>query len=227
MPTLLLVRHGRSDANTAGILAGRAPGVHLDDTGRAQATDLAGRLDGVRPSVVVVSPLERCRETADLAFPGVRAVVDDRLGECDYGDWTGRRLAELKDEALWAEIQSRPTTVAFPGGEAMSALFARVTAVVEDWSARVAAEFGPWAAWAAVSHADPIKAAVAGAIGLPLDRFQALIVNPASVSVLHRGADRWALVSLNGLAGPVAPLVPQAPPAEPGGGAGVGAAATT
>lgn len=227
MPTLLLVRHGRSDANTAGILAGRTPGVHLDETGRAQATELAERCADVRPAVVVVSPLERCRETAELAFPGVRAVVDDRFAECDYGDWTGRPLKELTSEPLWSEIQSRPTTVRFPGGEAMSALFARVAEAVADWAARVEADHGPFETWAAVSHADPIKAAVASSIGLPLDRFQSLIVDPASVSVVHEHAGRSALVCLNALVGPVSTMIPKAPPVAPGGGAGVATGETT
>lgn len=227
MPTLLLVRHGRSDANTAGVLAGRTSGVHLDEKGRTQAAGLAERCADVRPAVVVVSPLERCRETAELAFPGVRAVVDDRLVECDYGDWTGRPLKELSSEPLWFEIQSRPTTVVFPGGEAMASLFARVAEAVAEWTARVEADHGPFGTWAAVSHADPIKAVVAASIGLPLDRFQSLIVDPASVSVLHEHAGRSALVCLNALAGPVSAMIPKAPPVAPGGGAGVAAGETT
>jgi probable phosphomutase (TIGR03848 family) len=227
MPTLLLVRHGRSDANTAGVLAGRTPGVHLDDTGRSQAATLAERCADVRPAVVVVSPLERCRETAELAFPGVRTVVDDRFAECDYGDWTGRPLTELASEPLWGEIQSRPTTIVFPGGEPMSSLFARVREAVAEWTARVETDHGPFGTWAAVSHADPIKAVVASSIGLPLDRFQSLIVDPASVSVLHEHAGRSALVCLNTLAGPVSAMVPKAPPAAPGGGAGVATVRTT
>jgi probable phosphomutase (TIGR03848 family) len=215
MPTLLLVRHGRSTANSAGVLTGRAAGVHLDDTGLEQARAAGVRLDPVTPVVIVSSPLERCRETAAGMFPGRDVVVEDRLMETDFGDWTGRLLSDLVKEPLWAEVQSAPSRIAFPRGESFAALSGRVTAAIEEWDDRVRQEYGPWAIWAAVSHADPIKAVVAHAIGLGLDRFQSLVVNPSSISVLHRDAERTSLLSLNNLYGPLEPYIPTDPGASP------------
>src|SRR5262245_27779772 len=98
MPTLMLVRHGRSTANTAGLLAGWTPGVALDERGTAQAAALPRRLAEVPIAEVVTSPLQRCRETIQPlldARPGLHAHSDERIGECHYGDWSGRKLAEL------------------------------------------------------------------------------------------------------------------------------------
>lgn len=119
MPTLLLVRHGRSTANTEGLLAGWTPGVHLDDRGTAQAADLPGRLAALPLAEVVTSPLDRCRETvAPLlqARPGLTHHTDERIGECHYGDWTGRKLAELKDEPLMEVVQAHPRPRPSPVG---------------------------------------------------------------------------------------------------------------
>lgn len=229
MPTLLLVRHGRSTANTGGILAGRRAGVHLDDSGREQAAAAGGRLSPVDIAAVVSSPLERCLETAALAFPSCETTIDARLIECDYGQWTDQELKQLVNEPLWADIQQAPSTVTFPGGEAMAAMSRRVTTAIREWDEEVRAAHGDWAVWAIVSHADPIKAAVAAAIGLPLDRFQNLVVNPGSVTVLHfprsadetgTGAQRAVLLALNSISGSLDSLIPTAPPVEPGGGAG-------
>lgn len=221
MPTLLLIRHGRSSANTAQTLAGRAPGVHLDDRGREQAGEVRARLAGVDLAAVVTSPLERCVETATLAMPDHTPVPDERVIECDYGDWTNRHLPELMQEPLWQAIQAAPASVTFPNGESMTAMSNRIVAAVRDWDTRVRAEHGEWATWALVSHADPIKAAVAAAIGLPLDNFQTLVVHPAAISVLHfHQPDQAALLAWNSVAGAVTDLIPKQPPVQPGGGAG-------
>lgn len=220
MPTLLLIRHGRSTANATAVLAGRTPGVRLDDVGREQASGLAARLAGIDLAAVVTSPLERCAETARIAVPGMVAVPDDRATECDYGDWTNRVLTDLAQEPMWRQIQQVPSEVTFPGGEAMRAMSERAVAAVLEWDDRVRAQHGDWAAWALCTHADPIKAIVAAAIGLPLDRFQSLVVHPASITVVHYGPDRAALLALNSIAGEVGKLIPARPPVEPGGGAG-------
>ncbi len=226
MPTLLLIRHGRSSANTAQILAGRTPGVHLDDTGREQAVALAGRLAGLDLAAVVTSPLERCVETAVLAVGGA-PIPDERATECDYGEWTGRQLGDLSTDPLWRTIQQTPSAVTFPQGEAIADMAARVVASVQEWDARVREEHSEWKAWALFSHADPIKAVVAAAIGLPLDRFQSLVVHPASVTVIHyHSPDSASLLSLNSIFGQVAPLVPARPPVQPGGDAGAAYRAT-
>jgi probable phosphomutase (TIGR03848 family) len=194
VPTVILVRHGRSQANADGVLAGRTPGVGLDDTGREQAQHLAARLGEASLARVVTSPLERCRQTAELL--STEPIVDDRLIECDYGDWTGRKLSELRDEALWDRIQRQPSHVRFPGGESMRALQMRALDAIDDHDAAVAQEFGHNGAWVAVTHADIIKSIVADALGLHLDGFQRILVDPGSVSVVHfgtHGAHLWKL----------------------------------
>lgn len=118
MPTVILVRHGRSTANAEKVLAGRLPGVALDETGRDQAAALAARLAGLPPAAVVTSPLQRCRETLQPlldALPDVPLHVEERISECAYGDWSGRKIAELADEPLWGVVQRYPSAAVFPG----------------------------------------------------------------------------------------------------------------
>ncbi|MFE2727386.1 MSMEG_4193 family putative phosphomutase [Kitasatospora sp. NPDC059327] len=194
MPTLLLVRHGRSTANTAGILAGWTPGVDLDDTGRAQAAALAGRLAGIPLAQVVSSPLDRCRQTVEPLL-AVRPELsgpaeDERLGECHYGEWTGRPLAELAKEPLWRTVQDHAAAAAFPGGESLRELSHRTVNAVREWNAKVAAEHGEDAVWVACSHGDVIKAVVADALGLHLDHFQRISVEPCSVTAIRYTAQR-------------------------------------
>jgi len=137
VPTVLLVRHGRTAANASGTLAGWTPGIGLDDAGRAQAQALAERLAPVPVAALVTSPLQRCRETAEalLAVPGPKGLsrpeplVDDRLGEARYGDWTGRPLKELAKEPLWRVVQAHPSAVTFPGEQGESMLAMQVRAV--------------------------------------------------------------------------------------------------
>ena len=131
MVKVLLVRHGRSTSNAAGTLAGLAPGIDLDDVGRDQARVLGEALRGHTVAACYRSPMERCEQTATLlGFP--EAVVDERLTECDYGEWTGRPLSELSGEPLWATIQDRPSSVTFPAGEAMQAMRDRMVAFMDE-----------------------------------------------------------------------------------------------
>jgi probable phosphomutase (TIGR03848 family) len=205
MPTVLLIRHGRSTANTSGVLAGRTPGINLDDRGRDQAAALAARLDGLGLAAIVSSPLERCRQTvAPLASAlGLRVRLDKRVAECDYGDWTGRTIASLMKEPLWRTVQAHPSGVEFPGGESLPAMAARTVAAVRDWDARVAAEHGPGAVWALCSHGDPIKAVVAESLGLHLDLFQRINVDPGSVTAIRWTELRPFLIKLNDTGGDV------------------------
>ncbi|MFF2851735.1 histidine phosphatase family protein [Streptomyces sp. NPDC058001] len=228
MPTLILVRHGRSTANTAGLLAGWTPGVALDERGAAQAAALPARLDGVPVAQVVTSPLQRCQETlAPLltARPGLPVHTDDRIGECDYGDWSGRKLAELNDEPLMQVVQQHPSAAAFPGGESMRAMATRAAEAVREWNARVADEHGADATYLMCSHGDIIKALVADALGLHLDLFQRVSVEPCSVTVIHYTRVRPFLVRL-GDTGDFASLMPREnPPDASGGDAAVGGGA--
>lgn len=197
MGVLLLIRHGRSTANVDGVLAGRAPGVMLDDVGTTTATALGRRLAPAGVRAVVTSPLERTRETAALAFPDIPAVIDERLVECDYGDWQGRPLSELATLDLWRDVQSRPDEVTFPNGESMANMARRAVECVRQWDRTLRDEHGDQVVWAAVSHGDVIKAIVADALGLPLRNFQSLMVEPASVSVIRFGTDSAAVVKWN------------------------------
>jgi probable phosphomutase (TIGR03848 family) len=207
--TVLLVRHGRTSANAGGVLAGWTPGVHLDDTGRAQAAALAQRLLPVPLAAVVTSPLERCLETAAPLVSGrdgLEPQVDDRVGECHYGDWQGRELRKLAKDPLWRVVQAHPSAVTFPGdgGESMRDSQARAIAAVRDWNARL----GPDATYVVCSHGDLIKSVVADALGLHLDFFQRLVVDPCSLTVVHYTELRPFLVRLNDTGGGVEALLP-------------------
>ena len=201
MTTVVLIRHGRTSANTSGVLAGRTPGVELDEVGRRQVADLGLRLSDVALATIVSSPLRRCRQTANaLAMAHGTAVEiqpERALTECGYGDWTGRKLSELVKEKLWSTVQTQPSAVRFPNGEAMSEMATRATTAIRSWDTRLTAERGPHAVWAAVSHGDVIKAILADALGMHLDAFQRILVDPASVSIVRYTDSRPYVVTTN------------------------------
>jgi probable phosphomutase (TIGR03848 family) len=229
VPTVLLVRHGRTTANAGGVLAGWTPGIGLDETGRAQAEALALRMGVLPLAAVVSSPLQRCRETAAalVAVPGPgtgpraasarrrpaprpEPVIDDRLGECRYGDWTGRSIKELSRDPLWRVVQAHPSAVTFPGpqGESMPDMQHRAVSAVREHDAAVAAAHGDDALWVAVSHGDVIKALLADALGMHLDAFQRIVVDPCSVSVVRYTALRPFALRVNDTGGDLAGLAP-------------------
>jgi probable phosphomutase (TIGR03848 family) len=210
--TVVLVRHGLT-ALTGPVLAGWTPGLHLDERGVAQAAAVAERLAPVPFDAVVSSPLDRCLDTAAAVLQAQAAQgralelqVEDRLGECRYGDWTGRPLKELAKDPLWKVVQSHPSAVVFPGpeGEALRDTQARAVSAVRDWNARL----GPDATWLACSHGDVIKAVVADAMGLHLDQFQRIVVDPCSVTVVRYTELRPFVVHVNDTGGSMADLVP-------------------
>ncbi|WP_369138268.1 histidine phosphatase family protein [Modestobacter versicolor] len=233
MTTVVLLRHGRTTANTAGVLAGWTPGVRLDDTGQAQVAAVAQRLSGVPLAAVVSSPLERCQQTAGAVVEGrdLELRTDDRLGEARYGDWTGRPIKELVKDPLWKVVQQHPSAAVFPGpeGEGLAQTQARAVAAVRQWNA----ELGPDAVWVACSHGDVIKAVLADAFGMHLDAFQRIVVDPASISVVTYTDTRPFVVRVNDTGGDVSALIPPkkkrgrrkpSSDAVVGGGAGSGAA---
>ncbi|UEL27081.1 histidine phosphatase family protein [Pseudarthrobacter sp. L1SW] len=205
MATVILVRHGRTTANATGVLAGRAAGVSLDQIGREQAALTGERLAAVPVVGVVSSPLERCRQTAQLILDrqagNPYAPVEPDLTECDYGQWQGRTLSDLTTEALWSAVQSQPSAVVFPGGESMAGMQARAVAAIRRHDAAFEAEYGPGAVWVAVSHGDVIKSIIADALGMHLDLFQRINVNPASVSIVRYSATRPSVHATNTEAG--------------------------
>lgn len=224
MATVILARHGRTRANAGGVLAGRLPGIGLDDAGREQATHAASRLAGLPFAAALTSPLERCRETAALLLDGtkMRAKVERGLNECDYGDWSGRPMKELVKEDLWKVIQAHPAAVRFPGGESMAEMSARSVRAVREADARISLEHGDGAVWLAVAHGDVIKAVLADALGMHLDSFQRIVVDPASLSVVRYTPRRSYVLAMNTVEGSLAHLAaPQEPVEEKlGGGAG-------
>jgi probable phosphomutase (TIGR03848 family) len=207
VPTVLLLRHGRTTANADGGLAGRQP-VELDDIGKAQASALGPRLAALRLAAVVTSPLIRCRQTVELALPGTAAVSEDGLIECGYGDWEGRPLKQLAKDPLWTVVQQHPSAVTFPNGEAMAAMATRAVAAIRAWDVRIAAEHGPDAVWVACSHGDVIKAILADALGAHLDQFQRIVVDPASISAIRYTPVRPFVVRVNDPGADLASLLP-------------------
>ncbi|MCU1482870.1 MAG: histidine phosphatase [Subtercola sp.] len=226
MATVILVRHGRTTANASGVLAGRTAGVKLDETGRRQAAHAAERLAAVPLVAVVSSPLERCRQTSRIILDRQSGTpltpLESGITECDYGQWQGRRLSELSKEKLWSVVQTQPSAAVFPGGESMAAMQARSVAAIRRHDAAFEAEFGPGAVWVAVSHGDIIKSILADALGMHLDLFQRISVNPASISIVRYGAHRPDVVATNTDAGDLSWLRAADAPADApvGGGAG-------
>jgi len=206
--TVVLVRHGLTEL-TGPVLAGWTPGLHLDERGRAQAAAVAERLRPVPLAAVVSSPLDRCLDTAQALLAGREELgleVDQRLGECRYGDWTGREIKALAKDPLWRVVQQHPSAAVFPGpeGEALAQTSARAVAAVRDWDVRLGAD----ATWVACSHGDVIKAIVADALGLHLDLFQRIVVDPCSVTVIRYTGTRPFVVRLNDTGGGVEALLP-------------------
>lgn len=231
MTTVLLVRHGLTAANADGVLAGWTPGVDLDERGREQAQTLAARLAPVSLAAVVTSPLERCRQTADLLAGGradLQVSVDERVGECRYGDWTGQPLKKLARDSLWKQVQTHPSGVTFPGehGESLRETQTRAVSALREWNDRL----GENATYLVCSHGDVIKAVVADALGLHLDLFQRVVVDPASLTVVRYTPLRPFVERLNDTGGDVSGLAKRRrrsrrrrSDADVGGGAGAGA----
>ncbi len=223
VPTCLLIRHGRTSSNASGTLAGWTEGVGLDEVGRRQVADLAGRLRGLPVRALVSSPLQRCIETAQIvveAMVDVMVQTDERLGECRYGAWTGGSLNDLALEPLWRTVQDQPSAARFPDGEqfvgeSIAEMQARALQAVRAIDARVGAEFGSQSLWVLVSHGDVIKSILADAAGAHLDHFQRFVVGPASLSVVSYTARRPFVVRLNDAGAALTDLTPpplDAPP---------------
>jgi probable phosphomutase (TIGR03848 family) len=213
MATVILVRHGRTTANASGMLAGRTPGVRLDETGEGQAARTGERLAVVPLVAAVTSPLERCKQTTKAilgAQPGsLRATTERGITECDYGEWQGRPLKDLAKEKLWATVQAQPSAVTFPGGESMVAMQARAVSAVRRRDVLIEAEHGAGAVWVAVSHGDLIKSILADALGMHLDLFQRLHVDPASVSIIRYTSTRPYVLATNTHSGDLSWLAPK------------------
>jgi probable phosphomutase (TIGR03848 family) len=197
--TVILLRHGRSTSNTAHTLAGRSEGVDLDDKGREQAQGIVERIGSLPVKAIVRSPLLRCERTVEplAAALGLEPVVEERLSEVDYGQWTGRKIGELFKEPLWAVVQQQPSAAVFPDGEGLARVQARAVEAVREHDRRLAAEHDGDVLWVACTHGDVIKAVVADALGTHLDTFQRITADPASMSVIRYTAVRPFVMHVN------------------------------
>ena len=230
MTLVLIVRHGLT-ASTGKALTGWMPGISLDDRGQQQAAAVGERLADVPLAAIVSSPLERCQQTAGIigdrhAGEPLPVQLEDRLGECRYGDWTGKSLRQLSRDPLWRVVQAHPSAVTFPGpeGEAMTAMQQRAVAAVRDWNARL----GPDATYLICSHGDVIKAILADALGMHLDMSQRIQVDPCSLSIIRYTTLRPFVLRMNDVATDPAGLATLAgkravaqTDAQVGGGAGI------
>lgn len=195
MPTILLIRHGENDYVKQGKLAGRLPGVHLNETGRQQSQQLAERLAKAPLKALYASPLERALETAAPLAQALGLEVQIRPGllETDIGAWTGEPLKALRRTRAWKTVQLAPSRFCFPQGETFAASQQRIVSELEA----LCQLHQPKDLIACVSHADPIKLAVAYYLGMPLDHFQRLSISPASITALQLGENSSTLLSLN------------------------------
>lgn len=202
---VLLVRHGQTPT-TGATLPGRAKGLHLAETGLAQAEAVATRIGALHNvDAVYASPLERTRETATpiAKAVGQRVRVDKGLLECEFGEWTGRKLSELNKLPEWQTVQRYPSGFRFPGGESFTEMAQRMVSTLDRLGA---AHRGHTIV--AVSHADPIKAAVANALGTHLDLFQRIVVSPCSVTAILQTPTGPIVLAVNSTGDDLAKLAP-------------------
>lgn len=195
MSLVVLIRHAHSEANAAGILSGRRPHIALSEKGRKQAQELSDRLGLLKVKEMRISPLQRCFETIEpwkSTRPRIRSIEDHGITEVDYGTWSGRTLRSLSREKLWKIVQENPSRVFFPEGEGMSNMQARA---VDSMHAGLAST--GTGALVMVSHGDVIKALVAANLGMRLDDFQRIIIDPASITVFDFSSKTPRLLLLN------------------------------
>ncbi len=202
---VVLVRHGQT-GSTGKVLPGRAPGLHLSAKGTAQAQAVAARLAAltVTPSAVYASPLERAMETAApiARALGLRVRTAPGIVECDFGEWTGKRLSQLRRRSEWRRVLFAPSTFRFPKGESFTEMQARTWDAVLELADRHRGQ-----TIVAVSHADPIKSIVATALGVPLDLFQRTVISTCSVSIVVVGSGVPMVLCVNAI-GDLAELAP-------------------
>jgi len=197
---LVLIRHAHSEANAAGILSGRLPNVHLSEEGVEQSEHLAVRLGNFPVATLRISPMERCFETISPWInsivlpnnPRFEPMIDQELTEVDYGSWSGKKLAVLSKNKLWKIVQEAPSRMYFPNGEGIAQMQSRaMTSVHEAVSTKVKG------AAVIVSHGDVIKSIVASALGMHLDEFQRIVIDPASISILDFSTTKPRVLLLN------------------------------
>jgi probable phosphoglycerate mutase len=197
---VVLIRHAHSQANLAGVLSGRRPNVHLSKDGIEQAKDLARRLGDFKPHEIRISPMERCLETispwldknngskANIPKP----IIDHGLTEVDYGDWSGKKLSVLSRNKLWSVVQNTPSQMYFPKGEGILEMQTRALQSIHNSIDRKAK-----APLVIVSHGDVIKSIVAACLGMHIDEFQRIIIDPSSISIIDFSLEKPRVLLLN------------------------------
>jgi probable phosphoglycerate mutase len=202
-----MVRHGRTPT-TGQVLPGRAKGLHLGDEGIAQAERAAERIAALgrrKVKAVYASPMERTRETAAPIAKalGHKVAIERGLLEADFGTWTGRKLSDLSKKPEWQQVQRYPSGFRFPEGESFAEMQQRMVTALNKL-----VDAHPGQTIVAVSHADPIKAAVAHAMGTHLDLFQRIAIGPCSVSAVLYGFGGPMVLSVNSMGDDLKTLVP-------------------
>lgn len=203
---LVLIRHAHSESNASGVLSGRLPNVHLSDKGVKQAAQLSIRLGSFPVAQLRVSPMERCFETIspwlnDVILketPNFEVRIDPSLNEVDYGSWSGKKLSALSRKKEWRTVQESPSRMYFPQGEGIAQMQARAMSAVHE----IANLSGSKTA-VIVSHGDVIKSIVASALGMHLDEFQRVIIDPASISIIEYSAIKPRILLLNDTRGTI------------------------
>ncbi len=210
MTVVLFIRHASYDYVKEGRLAGRLPGIHINALGQREADELARRLNHIPIAAIYSSPLERAVDTARAIALCQKLDVQIRgdLGELDCGEWTGKLIKELDKSDGWKILQGRPSEFSMPGGESMTAMQQRMVGAID-----AIVKQHPKQVIAIVSHADPLKAAIAHYLGMDLNQFQRIIINPASVTVFFLEGENAALFRLND-SGPLPDFKPE--PEKPG-----------
>jgi probable phosphomutase (TIGR03848 family) len=195
--TVYLVRHGRTPANEKGILAGRTKGVFLDELGVLQAETLAKNIENIEFKKVIVSPMERCQQTAKIlnqfSKNPIKPSIDSGVNECDYGDWSNKKLSTLRRKPLWKSVQERPSAVEFPNGERMAAMLDRTKLAIFENASKLKNDDN----MLVVSHGDPIRSFIADSLGIHLDNFQRITIDPCSLSIVRIVEGNIQVVSVN------------------------------
>ena len=195
MPTIFLIRHGENEYVAKGRLAGRLPGVHLNETGKKQAEAVAKAFAEAPIKAVYSSPMERCMETAQPLAAALKMEVIPRDGiiEVDFGEWQDKTLKQLRRRKLWKVVQASPSRMCFPGGETFANAQQRIVKELET----LAEQHDPKNLIACFSHSDLIKLAVSYYLGQPIDLFQRIMIAPASISTLHLGEMGAQIINVN------------------------------
>jgi len=195
--TIYLLRHGRTPANEKGILAGRTKGIFLDDLGILQAQEVAKKLHDIEFKKIIVSPMERCQQTAKIILAGleksIKPVIESGINECNYGDWSNKKLSVLRKKPLWKTVQEKPSLVQFPNGERMEEMLLRTKSTILE----TASKLKPIENLLVVSHGDPIRTFVADCLGIHLDNFQRITIDPCSISIIKVENNSVQVVSIN------------------------------